>query len=50
MIDDAFKLTLDLVFPPIPQYVSINRKQYSIDNYSDEENVWYYNKGNDYAI
>ena len=50
MVDDAFKLTLDLVFPPIPQYTNPNKKVYSIDNYSDEENVWYYNEGKDYVI
>ena len=42
MIDDAFKLTIDVIFPPI-----FTQKNYSTENYSypvpkydDNENMW----------
>ena len=41
MVDDAFKLTLDIIFPPIPQYYNIPRKTYPVDNYDIKENLWF---------
>mmetsp|Transcript_3788 Transcript_3788/g.6469 ORF Transcript_3788/g.6469 Transcript_3788/m.6469 type:complete len:107 (+) Transcript_3788:78-398(+) len=39
MIDDAFRLTLDVVYPP-PFSNSGNRKKFGIDGYDDDENLW----------
>jgi len=40
MIDDAFKLTLDVLFPPFYQYTNIKLKSYSVDGYENNENMW----------
>eukprot|EP00826_Nyctotherus_ovalis_P033192 TRINITY_DN2679_c0_g1_i5.p1 TRINITY_DN2679_c0_g1~~TRINITY_DN2679_c0_g1_i5.p1 ORF type:complete len:378 (+),score=76.62 TRINITY_DN2679_c0_g1_i5:64-1197(+) len=39
MLDDAFKLTLDCIFPPLPQYGGARRK-YPVPNYEDDDNMW----------
>lgn len=46
MIDDAFKITLDVIFPPFHQHESGREREseervYQVPNYSDEENMWY---------
>jgi hypothetical protein len=37
-IDDAFKLTLDVIFP-----VKEKDTVFNVPFYSDHENIWYYN-------
>lgn len=41
MLDDAFKLTLDCIFPPLAQHASVSAKKYSVEGYGDDENMWY---------
>ncbi len=42
MVDDALKLTLDSVFPPIPQYNnSSSKKSFPVTGYTDQESMWY---------
>ncbi len=41
MISDAFRLTLDVVFPPLAQYVPPVPKLYPVTGYSDDLNMWY---------
>ena len=40
MLNDAFKLTLDCIFPPLGQYANGAMKKYPVENYADEENMW----------
>ena len=40
MINDAFKLTIDSVFPPLFQYVTSPLKKYTVTGYSDSLNMW----------
>jgi hypothetical protein len=48
MIDDAFKLTLDIVYPslkcealPEPVNVSLNiESKFKVDGYEDDFNMW----------
>ena len=47
MIDDAFKLTLDVVFPPPKisgeqkdEKVEEEQVTYPVDNWPDEKNLW----------
>ena len=42
MISDAMKLTLDIMFPPLPQYSSPANKKYPVTGYADDFNMWYY--------
>eukprot|EP01022_Parablepharisma_sp_SALTPOND_P020804 TRINITY_DN3872_c0_g1_i1.p1 TRINITY_DN3872_c0_g1~~TRINITY_DN3872_c0_g1_i1.p1 ORF type:complete len:448 (-),score=27.98 TRINITY_DN3872_c0_g1_i1:2502-3845(-) len=41
MIDNAFKLTVDILFPPLPQYMTFPKKIYPIEGYPDDMNLWY---------
>jgi len=38
MIDDALKLTVDVIFPPHSE--SSQRKVYPVEGYDDKENIW----------
>jgi hypothetical protein len=40
MIDDAFKLTLDILFPPLPEFEASPPVTFSVDGYSDDLNMW----------
>jgi len=44
MIDDAFKLTLDVHFPPPKDQVKEDQgkssEAYKVDGYKDNENIW----------
>ena len=50
MLDDAFKLTIDVFFPPRSesqqgttpnsQKPAISSSKFSVDGYADEENMW----------
>lgn len=43
MINDAFKLTLDSLFPPLPEFVEVRPEscdKFSVDNYADSVNMW----------
>ena len=45
MIDDAFKLTLDILFPPPKNFYGIGieskiNKYYTVDGYDDSVNMW----------
>ena len=40
MVNDAFRLTLDCTFPPLPQYAASPSKKYPVTGYDDEENMW----------
>ena len=42
MIDNAFKLTVDVLFPPMPQYMSFPKKVYPVEGYTDDSNLWYF--------
>ncbi len=40
MVNDAFKITLDNIFPPLAQYGGPVKK-FPVSGYTDEENMWY---------
>ena len=43
MINDAFKLTLDSLFPPLPEFAEAMPEscdKFSVDNYADSVNMW----------
>ena len=43
MVNDAFKLTLDPLFPPLPEFAEIKPEsceRFSVDNYADSVNLW----------
>lgn len=41
MINDAFKLTIDVIFPPLTQYsIKPSPEVFSVPGYSDKENMW----------
>jgi len=42
MLDNAFKLTIDAIFSPLPQYLMLARKNYHVDGYPDDANMWYF--------
>jgi len=42
MVNDAFRLTLDLNFPPLAQYANLPMKKFSVPGYTDDENMWYF--------
>ena len=37
MLDDAFKHTMDFIFPPIEQY---DKTPFPLEGYPDDENLW----------
>lgn len=41
MLNDAFKLTLDCVFPPSAHHSGAALKKFPVDQYDDDENMWY---------
>ena len=40
MINDAFKLSLDELFPPIKKFQSDTCPAFHVDKYTDGENMW----------
>lgn len=40
MVDGAFKLTVDALFPPTPQCMAFPRKAYPVPGYPDDANLW----------
>lgn len=40
MLDDAFKLTLDVHYPPIQLEQPPSTTAYPVEGYSDQENMW----------
>jgi len=40
MIDNAFELTVDKMFPATSQYKTLPKKCYPVEGYSDETNLW----------
>ena len=44
MIDNAFKLTVDSIFPPSSKYLLLPTKIYPIEGYTNDINLWYYYK------
>ena len=42
MIDDAFKLTLDFLYPPPKNFIGAtsSQKTYTVDGYDDNVNMW----------
>ena len=40
MLDDAFRLTLDQMFPPLGNHTLRDLPSYPIENYKNEENMW----------
>jgi len=40
MIENAFKLTVDSLFPPPAQYMIFPKKVYSVSGYADDINLW----------
>lgn len=48
MLDDAFKLTLDVVFPPLKgdqlpesaQEEVVSNDKFAVDGYADDYNMW----------
>ena len=40
MVDDAFKLTLDRLFPPLIQHSALPKKKHPVKGYNDDENMW----------
>jgi hypothetical protein len=40
MMDNAFELTVDKMFPATNQYKSLPKKCYSVEGYPDETNLW----------
>ena len=52
MLDDAFKLTIDVVYPPLKgdalpandddQVVINNEQKFPVDGYQDDDNMWGY--------
>lgn len=52
MLDDAFKLTIDLLYPPLKgdelpvndedQVVISNEQRFPVDGYQDDDNMWGY--------
>ena len=40
MLDNAFRLTVDIIFPPMSQYMQCTRKVYPVEGYSNDINLW----------
>lgn len=40
MLDNAFKLTVDVMFPPSPQYMQLPKKVYPLEGYANDVNLW----------
>ena len=43
MLDDAFKLTIDKIFPPLVNKPQDNKdtEQYKVNGFPNDENMWY---------
>ena len=41
MIDNALNLTVDPIFPQLPQYANHKMRNYPVEGYPNELNLWY---------